>query len=294
MLKERIGSSLIFAVVILLGFWGPHISGGIIITILIAALVFAGVREFLHMTARLRMPGFVWPTSVMAVILVALVSVYGSADKTTWLPVIDGICILTFIAGGFWWICGRPQRTRDDLLRIFVSLFAFLYVGWCLSFVLRLYFLEGLDFSGRYLALMLVAVTKFADVGAYMTGNITSKLKRGNHKLAVRISPNKSWEGLFGGVFAAVLVALLLTRMGGYNLLHIEGVRVMDPVVAGTFGFFAAVFGLLGDLAVSALKRTAGVKDSGTLPGVGGALDLVDSLILVSPVFYLYVIMVVF
>jgi phosphatidate cytidylyltransferase len=113
------------------------------------------------------------------------------------------------------------------------------------------------------------------DAGAYYVGR-----RFGRHKLAPRVSPNKSWEGAAASVVTSVLLA------GGYLLWAVPGVPVWHVVLLTAA---ANAAGQLGDLAESALKRGAGVKDSGAiLPGHGGFLDRVDSTLFALPVVYAY------
>jgi phosphatidate cytidylyltransferase len=113
------------------------------------------------------------------------------------------------------------------------------------------------------------------DSGAYFVGR-----KFGNHKLASRVSPKKSWEGAVASVATSVLIA------GAYLVRAVPGVSVVAAVVLTAVANSA---GQLGDLAESAIKRGAGVKDSGAmLPGHGGFLDRVDSTLFAMPVVYAY------
>jgi phosphatidate cytidylyltransferase len=117
------------------------------------------------------------------------------------------------------------------------------------------------------------------DIGAYYVGR-----KFGKHKLAPRVSPKKSWEGAAASVVTAVLLA------GGYLLRFIDGITI--PQAIG-ITVAANIAGQLGDLAESAMKRGAGVKDSGTiLPGHGGFLDRVDSTLFAMPVIYAYLLLI--
>jgi len=135
----------------------------------------------------------------------------------------------------------------------------------------------GVTFSGVNLVLFLVLVTKCGDIGAYCTGTLCSKRAAGNHKIVPNISPKKSWEGTIGGAVFSVIIAVLISWFLGYNLL-----------IFGIFGFILFVFGFCGDLSESVLKRISGVKDSGSvIPGIGGTLDLVDSLVINAPLFYI-------
>jgi phosphatidate cytidylyltransferase len=116
------------------------------------------------------------------------------------------------------------------------------------------------------------------DIGAYYVGR-----KFGRHKLAPRVSPNKSWEGSAASVATSLLLggAYLLRFVDGITIVHAIGITVA-----------ANVAGQLGDLAESAMKRGAGVKDSGTiLPGHGGFLDRVDSTLFALPVIYGYLVL---
>jgi phosphatidate cytidylyltransferase len=104
------------------------------------------------------------------------------------------------------------------------------------------------------------------------------------------ISPKKSWEGFVGGLAASLLVAWLLVGVWGDRFTY-GGVPVLGRGSALFWGFFCAVLGLWGDVAESALKRAAQAKNSGIVPGFGGVLDLLDSLVLVAPFFYAYVVL---
>ncbi len=112
------------------------------------------------------------------------------------------------------------------------------------------------------------------DVGALMVGSWL-----GRHPLAPRVSPNKTWEGFFGGLFFAVVLSVVVTGQ----------VSPWTPAKAAVLGVVVAVIGRIGDLCVSLVKRDLGLKDMGSmLPGHGGVLDRVDALLFVLPAtFYL-------
>ncbi len=131
-----------------------------------------------------------------------------------------------------------------------------------------------------------------ADVGAYFLGTASGKRRNGNHKIAQVISPKKSWEGLLGGMLTSLAAALLFfyyfqeklhfNDIGGFGNLDLS----LTWAEAIALGIVAPIIGLLGDLAESVLKRAANSKDSGVLPGLGGILDTLDSLIPMAPLFY--------
>ena len=131
--------------------------------------------------------------------------------------------------------------------------------------------------DGKYILLALFITIWINDTGAYVVGCSTAKLPKGNHKMSPHISPNKSWEGLFGGFAFALLVGFVFYKVGWLPCLWKALVMCLGIAIAGTFG----------DLAESAFKRSIGVKDSGNfLPGHGGALDRFDSLLLAAPLLY--------
>ena len=145
----------------------------------------------------------------------------------------------------------------------------------------------------KYLLLALFVLIWVNDSGAYCVGVTTAKRPQGNHKMFPRVSPKKSWEGLIGGIFFAVLAALLLQYYGWFDTLwsmsDVSTANIVCKVIVILFAILASTFATLGDLMESLLKRTIGVKDSGRfLPGHGGALDRFDSMLLASPMMAVY------
>ncbi|GGF04307.1 phosphatidate cytidylyltransferase [Hymenobacter cavernae] len=162
----------------------------------------------------------------------------------------------------------RPNQNFSPFANVGVALLGLLYVSVPMSLINALVFNEkGYDYR-RILALLLLVWT--ADIGAYAAGKTFGK-----HKLAPKISPGKTWEGWIGGT--------LLTLVVGWGLGYLlpEMPLTTRLVAAGV----VAVFGVLGDLAESMLKRSVDVKDSGRImPGHGGLLDRFDAFLFVVPV----------
>lgn len=147
-----------------------------------------------------------------------------------------------------------------------MDLFGQVYIALPL-FYLEL--LRGHSFGAAALAMLLVWGS---DIGAYLVGSAI-----GRHKLSPRLSPSKSWEGVAGGVAAGVLVGALLSMP----------LAARSPAYGATVGLLASILALLGDLGESAVKRWANAKDSGQfMPGHGGLLDRMDSLLLALPALY--------
>ena len=177
-----------------------------------------------------------------------------------------GLCVRQFLS----------PKNPDGLLAISTTLFGLMYVPWLLNFIQKINFFPGVD--GRYYVLYFIAVTKFSDVGAYCVGSLI-----GRHKMIPRISPGKTWEGFGGAIAVSTGASLLIRQIAGH---HLSGLGVIDAILLGVILSSAAV---LGDLIESLFKRQSGVKDSGKLfPGIGGMLDLLDSLLFNAPLMYLY------
>jgi len=142
-------------------------------------------------------------------------------------------------------------------------------------------FFHGAGLSGRLLCFYLIAVVKSSDIGAYLVG-----CRYGRHKLFPELSPKKTWEGFCGGMFLGLAVSLILFYAAHGHF----GNKIMTLADAFILGIVLPIFGLAGDLIESLLKRAAGEKDTGDIiPGMGGLLDVLDSLLLSVPFFYFYV-----
>lgn len=184
-----------------------------------------------------------------------------------------------------------PQKDNDrPIVTIACTLLGIWYVAFLMNYFTRLGFawrdgglLHTVGPTGRMMVLYLVAVVKISDVGAYFTGRFL-----GRHKLYPRLSPKKTWEGLAGGVASSLLMSLLFYHFAGGQL----GVLTLGCYDALILGLLLPVVGVLGDLFESLLKRSSGVKDSGSLiPGMGGVLDVLDSLLFGAPVLYAYAVL---
>ncbi len=152
------------------------------------------------------------------------------------------------------------------------------YVGLLGSFVIQMRWLEGQG-DGLMALALLIATAKGADTGAYVVGRIA-----GRRKLIPRLSPNKTVEGALGGVAASILAALIAVRWA-----RSADIPTFSWPAAIGFGLLVGVAAQLGDLMESMMKRDGDRKDaSSTLPGFGGVLDVMDSLLFAGPVAYAY------
>ncbi|MBI2497350.1 MAG: phosphatidate cytidylyltransferase [Opitutae bacterium] len=271
---SRICSTLILWTVVLGGLWlfGAHAA-----VVLVALLATLTLHEFYGITAKMGLHAFRWMGLGFSVLMTA--GAYYLAWYTDGIevigPVSTGLLVLALIV-----CCIRVLGERDPSSRIetiAATMLGLLCIPFMLQFLLRLLLGESGGGDNLVLCLWVVAVAKFCDVGALLTG-----LPFGRHKLAPHISPKKSWEGAAGGVLVSAGVGAAIAHFAAGRLPE-----MLTPAAAAIIAVPLAVVTIISDLMESALKRRADVKDAGTLiPGIGGAFDLTDSLILTAPVAY--------
>lgn len=165
------------------------------------------------------------------------------------------------------------KKSLDDALTgVSVVVFGVLYISWTLGHFISLRLLT----NGQNLIFFVLIVTWGVDAGAYYTGRLLGK-----HKLSPHISPGKTIEGAIGGVITCIGAAFLA------RWLFLD-LRINSTII---IGLVLGIISQFGDLSESLLKRSAGFKDSGSIiPGHGGMLDRVDSLIFTVPAFYYFII----
>ncbi|MBM6755898.1 phosphatidate cytidylyltransferase [Collinsella tanakaei] len=175
-----------------------------------------------------------------------------------WLTALIFLLVLSL---GLWYVYSPRTRIAD----VAVTAFGPIYTGFMMSAIVLLR--EAIPgFPGALLTVGVCASLWVSDSFAYLVGS-----RIGKHKMAPKISPNKSWEGFFGGLVGSAIIWCILWATGLYDL---------DLVLAIGISLAVAILGVFGDLIESRIKRGVGVKDSGNLiPGHGGMLDRSDSLI---------------
>ncbi len=253
------------------------------IALLIGVLVFRSLYEFYSMLTAARFPHFRNTGQLCGAALIAgaLLVARRQGSEPAFLyesAVLIAGTLVIFTRQIF-------HRNTDTLplAAIGYTLLGFVYIPFLASSTINLVYLtpktaDG-HLTGHFYLLYLAAVTKMSDCGAYVTGSLIGK-----HPMIPRISPKKTWEGFAGALGHSILTSVLLTRIFP-NQLSLIGTTTSAVLLGLTLGFVA----VLGDLAESLLKRSTHIKDSGHfLPGIGGALDLIDSLLFTGPLLFLY------
>lgn len=228
------------------------------VTIFIGMFMVLGVLET---SAQLRTRGI----SPLVVVLIAGTFVTAGATwRVGYLGQVLGMLVIV-LGSALWMLADRDRR--DALTTMGATMLLGLWMPFLGSFAILL---AGLD-DGRFALLLVIACTAMADVGAYAVGS-----QIGRHKIAPRLSPNKSWEGLLGGLVVAALVGWGLAT---WLFPEFDDIRAIMVAVA------CAIAGFGGDLFESMVKRDLDIKDFGSLlPGHGGVLDRVDAILAALPV----------
>lgn len=246
------------------------------LTLLVLAAAVLGVREFYRLT-----PPGVGPLSTGLGVLWVAALVLGAqaADGTAGFLIVSAI---VWTAGAFvallWMIALYPGGRYP--VAVVLLLAGPLYVGFLLSHALLLREVGGGWDAGRLWLMLAVLVTFATDTGAFLVGRTV-----GRRRMAPSISPAKTWEGAIGGFVAAMAASVALGLLFGLDVLWWQ-----TAVIGATVGIAAQC----GDLLESALKRMSNVKDAGSIiPGHGGILDRLDSIVFSLPAVY-YLVVIVF
>ena len=243
------------------------------LTLLVLAAAALGVREFYRLTP----PGVGLLSTGLGVLWVAAMVLGAQASGSTGDFLL--VSAIVWAAGAFvalLWLIGLYSGDRY-LVAGWLLLAGPLYVGFLLSHALLLREVgqaaDGTGDTGRLWLLLAVLVTFATDTGAFLVGRTV-----GRRRMAPRISPAKTWEGAVGGFVAAVAASVVLGLLFGLDVP-----RWQAAAIGATVGIAAQC----GDLLESALKRMSNVKDAGSIiPGHGGILDRLDSILFSLPAVY--------
>lgn len=281
-MKTRIISGIVMGVIVAailtVGFlWAP-----IVITIAVAVLSAGAVYELLHNAAGIKSKASLIGACVFSALFVlakdgsvfdfiakqfkGTVLYYTPAARRVWITdTIIALCVLYFIYAVFMILKNHKDFDLAKIASLYALPIPFAFAFSCLGGVINAN-------SGIYYLLLLLNFSSVCDMGAYFVG-----VTCGKHKLCPNISPKKTVEGAIGGIVSSIIVTVILSLCFKKALLL--------PIIL-TVPF--CILGMTGDLFASAIKRSVGLKDYGSLiPGHGGILDRVDSIIMIAPLLYL-------
>ena len=244
-----------------------------ILAVVLFGLLQAALSEFTNLTARVGAKSY--PLGVRVIVSSAFVCACQGFHLATW-PCIAASAHIALYLGAIAFVIALIRHSQNALLEIAVFLCGILYLALPLSCLYQLVENCGADFPLRYWwAMYAVILTKATDIGAWATGKLV-----GRHPLG-SISPHKTLEGVFGGLIAGFCAGLLLTQ------LRPSPLNWKVFFLFGALHLAVSCVAQVGDLVESLLKRQSGARHSGHLPGLGGVLDTLDSLLFTFPFLYL-------
>jgi len=286
--KAKVFARRLFSTAIL---WGIVLGGMFSGHKMLSDYVFIGIMTVLAVVGLLEFYGLVEKEGMVCfkavgvcggVILMVgtflkLQGAFGLYDTPARVNDFETLVLILFVLG----LCFRQFLAKSNtkgILAISTTIFGLLYVPWLLNFIQKIQFFPGIEDRGKFYVLYFILVTKFSDTGAYLVGSLI-----GRHKMIPRISPGKTWEGFGGAILISTGASVAFAALAGD---YLPGMTVGHAIILGVILSTTAV---VGDLIESIFKREAGVKDSGRFfPGIGGILDLLDSLLFNAPLMYLY------
>lgn len=265
MIKKRIITSLVWLPLAIAAIW----FGAPWFTVLIALFALLAIWEFYHLVSHAKAPTLTRFGLIYTLLFIASPHLSFGDFSTNQTLLLTSAIMISLI-----WLLVRPQKETAFTSWVW-SLGGVIYLGLLLSYLVAL---RGLE-AGREWVFFALFINAGSDTAAYFIGRTW-----GRRRLAPSISPGKTWEGAVGGVFGAVLIGTAL-----FYLLELPA--SFSYVQAVLLSILISVAGQLGDLVESLFKRNMYVKESGNLlPGHGGFLDRVDSVVFVGVVVYYYVI----
>ncbi len=257
LLKRLIVSAVLITISVYLVFFSPFL----IFFLGVALILLVALNEFFKMVEVKRLPvhrtlGLIFGASI-------LFNVFFPAE-----PMVILFAILILFLVGF----DKNSPTASNSLTLTaITLFGVIYIAWLGSFFLKL---RVIPEEGALWVFFVVLIVKIGDAGAYFVGKLWGK-----HKLIKHVSPKKSVEGAVG----SGVLTLAFAMISKIYLPHVPLIHLF------ILGILVSVLAQLGDLAESLIKRNLGTKDSGQVPGLGGMLDVMDSLLFAGPFVYFYV-----
>jgi phosphatidate cytidylyltransferase len=242
-------------------------SFGFLGTVEYALLVRVETRSLAHSLFLILLAAGYW--------LVILAGSFAAQPSVPWW--LDGVALALAVQGALVLTFASAPDGQTTTRRIANTVFGFAYTTIGIGYLAKILFLSHAA-SGAMLLFFAIVVTKFGDVGAFAFGSLF-----GRNKMVPHISPAKTWEGLAGAFVSSLVVGAAVFQLGGSKLAPLTWPHVI------ALSLLLCAAGVLGDLAESVLKRCYSIKDSGhVLPGIGGILDLTDSMIFSGPLAYYY------
>lgn len=265
-------SGIIIPVVICLGVFSKQTQFQYFVAAVMAALTAVAVWEYMQFAKA--KGGYMTSPALLTITTFQVLSFYLAARA----PQYGCMPLLVFFLGFLILFALHFREQNGAVVNLAVASFGLIYIAVPMGMTLAILYTPSED--GRWWLAYLITVTKITDVGAYFAGGLW-----GRRKLAPNISPGKTVEGALFGLACAVFASYLFHLISDYSgavRFHLGTIEWL------TLGFILGITGQFADLSESLLKRDAKIKDSNALPGLGGMLDAIDSILFNAPIIYLY------
>ena len=267
-MKTRIISGIIMGVIVACVLALGFLVQPIIITLAVALIAAGAVYELIHNAAGIKSKIAVSGSIIFAFLYVVFSdnSVFVKPYYSLWLSpeLVNSLLLIYFLFAVIIILKNHKEFDLGKIVALFALPLPYAYAFSCLSGVIK-------HTDGIYYLLLLLNFSSVCDMGAYFVG-----VTMGKHKLCPNLSPKKTVEGAVGGIVSSIIVTVII------SLCFVKSLVI--PMLL-TIPF--CVLGMLGDLFASAIKRSVGLKDySNLIPGHGGILDRVDSIIMIAPFLY--------
>jgi phosphatidate cytidylyltransferase len=275
--RLKIGTISILLLIGLIAF-AYHSLFQFVVALLTAALAAIAVWEYQRFAKDKGVYGGIFPRLLIACTVLLVFSFFAAAQTLA----LQSLPFLIFFIGFLVFFAFHFKQRQGALIDLAISTFGLLYIAVPMGMLLSILYspprLLGED--GRWWLAYLLVVTKITDVGGYVGGSLWGKTK-----LAPAISPKKTVEGAFVGFLCAMGASYCFHVFSEASVSRAFQLQLKEALL---LGFILGIVSQFGDLSESLLKRDANKKDSNALPGIGGALDAIDSLLFNAPILYFY------
>ncbi|MEO0413781.1 MAG: phosphatidate cytidylyltransferase [Verrucomicrobiota bacterium] len=250
--------------------------------VMFLGITMVGVWEYFRLFTHQRFRRYLWPTLVVTLLYGVLLFLPRFGIDWAGKEQLDALAIAVLVFSVFFIRIQKSLDGFETLEEIVSTVFGFIYIVILSAFLVRILHMpltgNGGEPTAHLYLLYLVAVTKFTDMGAYLVGSLIGK-----HKMIPHVSPAKTWQGFGGAILFAGIASF------GFYFLWGDKLPLITPMHAAVLAVLLGVLAVVGDLIESVIKRCVAIKDSGQMmPGIGGILDLIDSLLFTAPALYLY------
>lgn len=264
------------SLLLLVTFFSHNPTYGVIFPVFFAGLISAALWEYYQIATALGYQPLFKVGIIGTIFYCIAVFLSTQSKEATYFPamVLWTILLISFLCHFF--------KGTKPLVNLAITLFGIGYLTIPLACLIDINYFSGTNVTdGRWAFIYILIVTKMTDTSAFFIGK-----RFGQHQMTRTISPKKTWEGAIGGLLGALIASYALFFIFQFFFDNVPFTLTFPQSL--WFPLLIGVIAEIGDLAESLLKRDGGIKDSSSLPGLGGILDIFDSVVFTAPLMYLF------